>query len=146
MKNHSRVASGITIVVLGALLALGPQFIFKICSQETATNSFWTARALLGIGGVIVLLGAAMVFVADAQLLIGLSFATFLNGVLAFLIPNLLIGMNTDPNSTCRTTTLPALNIVSILLIIVSGVVGASLLVSAQPFSRRTSTGAVVPR
>lgn len=123
MKRTSRLVLGLTILVLGVLIALGPQYIFKICEQHHAhstTTCFWTAQALLGVGGVIAVLGAAITFLKGIPLLAGLSLAVLLNSILAFLIPNLLIGVCPEANMDCRVATLPALNILTILLIIIS--------------------------
>ncbi|SHN83398.1 protein of unknown function [Desulfitobacterium chlororespirans DSM 11544] len=122
MKRTSRLALGIFILILGILIALGPQYIFKICEQHhgTTTACFWTARALIGVGGVIALLGAAVIFLKSTPLLAGLSLAVLLNSILAFLIPNLLIGVCGEATMDCRVVTLPALNILTILSIIIS--------------------------
>lgn len=121
MKKTSRIALGISSLILGLLIALGPQFIFKICDQNHGiTTCLWTAQALIGVGGVIAVLGAAVVLLSGTPLLPGLSLAILLNSILALLIPNLLIGVCEMATMDCRLVTLPALNIITLLTVIIS--------------------------
>ncbi|MDR1884704.1 MAG: DUF4418 family protein [Synergistaceae bacterium] len=110
------VAAGLFFIVFGVLIAVGPKYIFKICEQDHghATNCLWTARAELGIGIVIALLGAAYILSREVPLLAGLSLSLVLNGALAFLIPNILMGMCEHPHMDCRLVTLPSLNVISL--------------------------------
>ena len=153
MKN--RLISGILFLVLGILIAVGPQTIFPVCGIHTGQSAaqssdqtsggkctqmggckpnadaekgsaenaaagsgtvmkcFWTARAELGIGILIAVLGILLIAFRSAQVRLGLSISLALNGILALLIPNVLIGVCSDAHSTCRMLTLPALTILS---------------------------------
>ncbi|MFP3154313.1 DUF4418 family protein [Lachnospiraceae bacterium ZAX-1] len=115
MKN--RILVGAIAIVAGALIAIGPQFLFKICEQthHAITTCYWTAQAEIGVGGVIALLGIAYLLFGDSHARVGLNLAIGLNSVLAFLIPNVLIGVCEMPTMDCRIATLPALNVISIL-------------------------------
>lgn len=80
----------------------------------------WTAQAELGIGILIALLGVFLLIFQSGQIRLGLSLAVILNGVLALLIPTALIGVCGSINMTCRSLTLPALTILSSIVIVTS--------------------------
>lgn len=87
-------------------------------TANTATSNkvmkcHWTARAELGTGLVIALLGLLMLIFRSAQIKLGLSIALGLNGILALLIPTVLIGVCGNVKMTCRSLTLPALVILA---------------------------------
>lgn len=81
---------------------------------------FWTARAELGIGIVIAILGLLQIVFPSVQRRQGLNISIILNGILALLVPRYLIGICNDVHASCRSLTLPALTIISSLLIIVA--------------------------
>ncbi|MDR1640570.1 MAG: DUF4418 family protein [Clostridiales bacterium] len=115
MKN--RLIAGPLAAISGLLVAIGPQTMFKICdpSHHSVSNCFWTGQALIGVGSVLATLGVIYIFIASQQTRAGLSLAIASDAVLAFLIANVLIGMDSNPMMACRTTTLPILNIISVL-------------------------------
>ncbi|MDR1978505.1 MAG: DUF4418 family protein [Synergistaceae bacterium] len=115
MKN--RILAGLTAIVSGGLIALGPQYLFKVCEQAhhgNVTQCFWTARAEIGIGGIVAAIGVAYLLSRDSRVRLGLSVGLTLNALLAFLIPNVLIGVCEHPHMNCRLTTLPALNVIGL--------------------------------
>ncbi|MDR1915166.1 MAG: DUF4418 family protein [Synergistaceae bacterium] len=118
------IAAGLFFLVFGILIAVGPKYIFKICEQNHGhvTNCLWSARAELGIGIVIALLGAAYILSSAVPMLAGLSLSILFNGTLAFLIPNILIGMCEHHNMDCRLITLPSLNVISLLVTLAASV------------------------
>jgi hypothetical protein len=118
MKN--RIASGAAAIVFGLLIALGPQFLFKVCpvAGDVIMKCHWSARAEIGIGALIAVLGAALVFFADPRTRLGITLAIFLTAVLALLIPHALIGGCAMPFMPCRKITFPALTVISILLLV----------------------------
>ncbi|MDR1589275.1 MAG: DUF4418 family protein [Oscillospiraceae bacterium] len=114
MKN--RIIAGGSAVVTGALLAVGPRTLFKICDQghhEGHSVCFWTAQATLGIGIVLALIGVAYIFFADARIRAGLSLAAAGDVLFVLLTANVFIGVDPDPMMSCRLQTLPALNLIS---------------------------------
>jgi hypothetical protein len=123
-QDTKRIAAGIFFTALGALIALGPWYLFEICEQAGhhgsggPTNCWWTARAEIGAGTVIALLGIAYVLIKDFRALAALSLALAFNGTLAFIIPNALTGMCESARMRCRLVTLPALNILSASVVI----------------------------
>jgi hypothetical protein len=121
-KDARRIAVGIVFIVLGAVIALGPQYFFKICEQGHGhggvTNCRWSAQAEIGVGAVIALLGVTYVLTKGIRALAALSLALTFNGLLAFAIPNFLVGMCENDHMRCRLVTLPALNILSAVIVI----------------------------
>jgi hypothetical protein len=120
VKN--RIAGGAAAIFAGALIAAGPWSLFKICSQahhahEGHSVCFYTARAEIGVGVIIALLGIAYILVKDRRLRAGLSFAVAGNAVLSLAVVNVLIGMDPDPMMACRTAAQPALNVIATLLL-----------------------------
>ncbi|MDR1249537.1 MAG: DUF4418 family protein [Treponema sp.] len=118
MKN--RIASGAAAIVFGLLIALGPQFLFKVCPVmgDMIMKCHWSAQAEIGVGGLIALLGAALMVFASPQTRLGLTIGIFLSGILALLIPHVLIGGCPSHHMPCRKITFPALTVISILLLI----------------------------
>lgn len=123
MKNKNGAVSGLLFIILGALIALGPQLIFKPCPPmgSNIMKCVWSARAELGIGGIIFTSGVLLIFTKENLIRLGISISLVLTGALAFLIPTALIGVcNSQMN--CRIVMLPALFVLSILVILTSAV------------------------
>jgi uncharacterized membrane protein YedE/YeeE len=118
MKN--RIASGAAAIVFGLLIALGPQFLFKVCPVvgDMVMKCHWSAQAEIGIGGLIAALGIALVIFADPKIRLGLTIGVFLSGILALLIPHALIGGCPSSHMACRKITFPSITVISILLLI----------------------------
>jgi hypothetical protein len=130
MKN--RLLTGILFIILGGLIAIGPQTIFPVCEVHmagpasmsipagTVMKCHWAARAELGVGFLIGLIGVFLIIFQSRQIRLGLSLALILNGILALLIPTALIGVCSSAHMTCRSLTLPALIIISSVIIVAS--------------------------
>jgi hypothetical protein len=118
-----RLILGIIIVVLGVLIAAGPEYIdaFSVCKEiHSGDACHWTARAEIGIGAVIALLGVLSLLVKSDGIRTGLGISILANGVLVLLIPTVLIPVSNMATMTCRTHALPALTATSVILIILS--------------------------
>ena len=122
MKN--RIATGTVAFVFGLLIALGPQFLFKVCPVmgDMIMKCHWSAQAEIGIGAVIAILGIALIFFADPKIRLGLTVGVFLSGVLALLIPHALIGGCPGHLMPCRKITFPSITVIAILLLIMAAV------------------------
>jgi hypothetical protein len=127
MKN--RIASGITVIILGSLIALGPQFLFKVCEPaspiaahdeggQTWMKCHWSAQAEIGIGFLLAALGIGLLVFASKDTRLGLTVGIFLSAVLALLIPHVLIGGCSMPTMPCQSLAFPAITVLGILLII----------------------------
>ncbi len=153
MKN--RLITGILFIILGALIAIGPQTIFPVCGvqaeeggaaleqaqtggqdptpadsapAETAPmvmtmapgsvmTCHWTAQAEIGVGGLIALLGALLIIFRTAQIRLGISLGIASGGILALLVPTVLIGVCGNVHMVCHSLALPALSILSGIVI-----------------------------
>jgi hypothetical protein len=114
-----RIAGGVAAIVSGLLVALGPQFLFKVCDPmgENFMKCHWTAQAEIGVGGLIVALGIALIVFASPKTRLGLAIAVVLTAVLALLFPYALIGGCDMPLMDCRKIAFPAITVVSMLTI-----------------------------
>ena len=65
----------------------------------------------------IALLGITYALTKGIGALAALSLALAFNGTLAFVIPNILIGVCEHSHMRCRLVTLPALNILSVITV-----------------------------
>jgi len=117
MKN--RIISGAVTIILGLLIALGPQFVFKVCNVE---DSFpichWSAQAEIGMGMIIAALGIALIIFSDPKTRFGLTIGIFLAGIVVLLVPHTLIGGCSMMSMACRRVAFPALSVTGILLLV----------------------------
>ena len=144
------ILSGTIIVVLGLLIAFGPQVMFKVC-PPTATEAsveasaegcgatgggcgcsggsamnvsypacHWAARAEIGIGMFIAALGICLFIFNDPKTQLGLFIGIFMAGIIAIGIPLALIGGCKATTMACRSLAFPAITILSILLLVYS--------------------------
>jgi hypothetical protein len=120
---------GIPVAAIGLLLAIGPYTLFPVCEAmgDMVMKCFWTRRVELGIGVLIAVLGALSLVFKSSQIRLGLGIAVFLNGILALLIPTALIGVCDHAHASCRILTLPALLVLSSILLLISVINGISL-------------------
>ena len=115
-----RIIGGAAAIAPGLLLALGPQFLFKVCEPmgENFMKCHWSAQAEIGVGFLIAALGIALTLFAAPKTRLGLVIGILLSGVLALLIPHALIGGCAMPSMPCRKIAFPAITVISILLLI----------------------------
>jgi hypothetical protein len=117
MKN--RIISGSAAIVSGLLIALGPQFLFKVCPVvgDMFMKCHWTAQAEIGIGGLIAALGVALAVFANPRIRLGLTIGIFLAGILVLLIPHALIGGCAMHGMACRKVAFPSITVISVLML-----------------------------
>lgn len=120
MKN--KICS-IGSIVVGLLLAAGPQFLFKPCpTTEKFMKCFWSCRALIVVG-VIFAFVAMLQLVAkekESRKLLGLVGLAL--GVSSILIPTVLIGACANPEMACRMHTFPITHSLSVIGIVLQGI------------------------
>jgi hypothetical protein len=118
MKN--RIITGISFIILGVLIAIGPLYIFKVCSPmgKEVMKCFYTAKAEIGVGSLIAILGILLFVFKSTQTRFGISISITLAGVLAGLIPTVFIGVCGMSAMHCHMVTLPAIIVLSILTIV----------------------------
>jgi len=115
---------GIIFTALGLLIALGPQFLFKVCEPkgDMIMKCYWSARAEIGVGAVIAVLGIALIVFSCSKIRLGLVIGIFLSGINALLIPHALIGGCAMHSMPCRKIAFPAITVIGILLLIGAGI------------------------
>jgi hypothetical protein len=113
-----------TIIALGVLIALGPQFLFKVCAHgdDGYPRCHWSGQAEIGLGFLIAALGACMVVFPDPKTHLGLSIGVFMAGIIALCIPNALIGGCGMMTMQCRKVAFPALTAESVALLVFAAV------------------------
>jgi len=123
MKRN--ILFGSVVIVLGLLIALGPQFLFKVCAhgENGYPHCHWSAQAELGIGFLITALGICMIVFTDHKTHLGLSIGIFLAGIIALFIPHALIGGCGMMTMQCHKVAFPALTAESVVLLVFSAVI-----------------------
>jgi len=118
------IICGSIIIVLGLLIALGPQFLFKVCAhkEDSYPHCHWSAQAEIGIGLLIAALGACIIVFTDRKTHLGLLIGAFLASIIALAIPNMLIGGCGMMSMQCRKIAFPALAVESVVLLIFSAI------------------------
>jgi len=107
---NNRVFSAIFFTLTGLLVAVGPQTAFKVCDTDMMVmKCFYTARAELGVGILIAVIGIALFFLSNRGTRNGLNIALIPAGILTALIPTVLIGVCGGEHMPCHKLTLPAL-------------------------------------
>jgi Domain of unknown function (DUF4418) len=89
-------------------------------SMSSPMKCYWTARAELGIGLVIAVIGILLLLHSSVAIRLGLTIGAGLNAILALLIPTVLIGVCQSTRMACHSLTLGALIILSSFAIIIS--------------------------
>jgi hypothetical protein len=143
------IICGSIVIALGLLIALGPQFLFKVCNTSMSSSTsadaddccaepeqnsccgpaagslpicHWSGRAEIGIGLLIAALGACMIVFTDPKTQLGLLIGTFLASIIALVIPHSLIGGCATMTMRCHKVAFPALTVESIVLLVFSAV------------------------
>jgi len=130
---------GSVVVVLGLLIAFGPQFLFKVCVVNCCCadipHCHWSVQAEIGIGLLIVSLGICLIVFPDSKTHLGLFIGIFFAGIVALFIPHTLIGGCDVKTMACRKVAFPALTIESIILVIFS-VIMLFVIARNKPFAQ----------
>ncbi|GHU45412.1 hypothetical protein FACS1894190_17540 [Spirochaetia bacterium] len=117
MKNN--IVGGVTIL-MGLLIVLGPQFLFKACGlmEGNIPRCHWSVQADTGIGMIIILLGVCFIVFNNQLIQFGLTIGIFFASIFALSVPNILIGGCGMMSMACRRTAFPALSVISILVLV----------------------------
>jgi len=116
---NKNIIIGMAVIVLGLLISLGPQFLFKVCDESCCCNDVpqchWSARAEIGMGMLITALGICLIVFSDIKTRFGITIGIFLSGIIALGIPNVLIGGCDVMTMACHKISFPILSGVCIL-------------------------------
>ena len=118
MKN--RIGFSIGYILLGALLSLIPTVIFPVCESEKKMSCYYTARAEIGVGIFIIILGIAYILFKSEELRAGISLSIAVSSILIVVLPLKLTGLCKMSDMACRMGTLPALIVIAIIIAAVS--------------------------
>lgn len=113
------------VILLGLLIALGPQFLFKVCSIHGGTLPLchWSARAELGLGMLIAALGVCLFVFTDLKTQLGLYIGIFLTSIIALSIPHALVGGCKANTMACHKIAFPAITIICVITLVFSAVI-----------------------
>lgn len=120
MKN--RIIIGIIVMLAGFLYMLIPQFILPVCEYVSGNGPpmkcFWSARTELGLGAAVIFGGLLLLLLGNTAARLGISLMLLAVAILGAAIPTVIIGVCRSDYMPCRAGTLPALMILSGLLVI----------------------------
>ena len=114
--------SACAVLALGLLTILVPYGVFPVCEGLIATASggavpmkcFWTARAVAGLGALLLFAGLVLFFAKSPPVRFGVALMLLPVGLLTFLVPWKLIGVCASEAMPCRMGTLPALGLLGL--------------------------------
>lgn len=120
-SNINRVISGLFYTILGAVIAVGPHTFFAVCEGMDGKymKCHWTAQAETGAGSAIAILGLFLLLFSSKEIRKGIQISLLPLLVVSLLLPNVLIGVCGGEHMVCHSLTLPVLNILGILGLVV---------------------------
>jgi hypothetical protein len=112
----------VVMIVLGILIALSPQFLFKVCTVHSGAFPLchWSARAELGIGMLIAALGICLIIFNNKKTQLGLYIGIFFTSIISLSIPHALIGGCKASTMACHRVAFPAITIISVIALLFS--------------------------
>jgi len=119
----------VLIMILAILIGVVPQFfncqydgktLVLANGREVPMKCYWTARAALIIAVPLLAVGFMMAFTRRVQTVRVLGVLGAILGVMAILLPTLLIGVCQHTGASCSLVMKPALILAGILVIVVS--------------------------
>lgn len=137
MKN--RLVSSLLFIIIGILFIIVPFYILPVCPLPDMTTMpaenmnhqmahgtgnimkcFWTARAEVGIGCVVIAIGLLMLLSRTVFVRMGLSLSLACISFFTAAIPTILIGVCPGEMMLCHMGTRPALILLSGLLLVIA--------------------------
>lgn len=113
---------GIVFFIAGLLIAVGPKTIFSVCPSdgEMIMKCFYVAQTEFALGIETAALGVLLALQKSRAAHRATSIALALNGIVVFLVPNVLIGVCGNEHMQCNSLTKPALSIISIVVVVLA--------------------------
>lgn len=100
--------TAIGTILVGCLLAFGPQFLFRPCpTTEKIMKCFYSCRALIAIGLIVLLAGVLELLSKEAESIRFLAVVGIAACILSIMIPTVLIGGCVKPEMACKMVTFP---------------------------------------
>ncbi len=114
------IATSITIIILGLLIATVGWFILPVCSATMKCG--YTASAETAVGSLLVLVGAVLLFTKTSEARVVSGAVGLGIGTITILLPTYIIGVCDMATMPCRVGTEPALIILGAITIIISAI------------------------
>ncbi len=136
-------AIAIILLVLAVVLMVVPSFFTCASSGRTIQLSsgksipmkcLWTARAEIGLGILLLAVGALLFISRKLETIRSLSILALIIGILIILFPTMLIGVCGNPEMPCAAVMKPTL----LLIGIITGVLGIAT--AGWSFTRKSQT------
>ncbi len=119
MKN--KLITTITYLFIAILLIVGPHTIFKVCEvMEKPMRCYYSARAEIGIAVILLVIAILYFFTKTKRERVLVNIAVIPIGIVALLIPSILIGGCGMKTMACQAATFPAIYAISALMMIFS--------------------------
>lgn len=116
-----RVIYGIYFIIIGIILAVGPHTFFAVCPKgDHPMKCWWSAQAEISIAIMFIVAGITILAFKSAETQFGVSIMTIALGVIAILIPSVLIGGCMKDTMPCQSITFPCIYVISGVTIAVS--------------------------
>lgn len=115
-----RLIQGSLFIIIGLLIAIGPFTIFHVCpvhDNDMIMKCHWTAMAELGQGIGISILGFILLIQKSYDSQAAVSLSLIVSGILAYLIPNVLIGVCDGIHMHCHAAARSAISLLGILTV-----------------------------
>ncbi|XKM14309.1 DUF4418 family protein [Orbaceae bacterium ac157xtp] len=127
----NKLLISVLVFLIGLLVITVPLYIFPVCNPMVMDDGhghtsikmmkcFWTARAELGIGLVVIACSLVLFIAKNALIRLGISYALIFIALLIGAIPTVLIGICPNTMMLCNMGTLPALMLLSGALLLIS--------------------------
>lgn len=121
----NRIITGVSTILLGALIAGVPNFILTVCPycQNMMGRCTWAAKTEYGVGVLIMFLGILLAFVESREIRTGVSAALGFIGVLAALTATVLVGFcsgSCSQECSCSPITTTLMAALGILISVIS--------------------------
>jgi hypothetical protein len=118
---RKRAIYGIYFIIIGIILAVGPHTFFEVCPKaEHPMKCWWSAQAEISIAIMFIVAGITILAFKSAETQLGVSVMTIALGVIAILIPSVLIGGCMKDTMPCQSITFPCIYAISGVTIAVS--------------------------
>lgn len=119
MKN--KITNILFYIIMGVLLASGPYTLFQVCdTSEKIMKCWWSVRAETGIGALLIFSGILILVLKSKEALYAINLYNIVIGIVAIVIPNVLIGGCGKETMPCRSLTFPSIYIISAVVILFS--------------------------
>lgn len=128
MKNKILISA--VYAAAAVLLAVGPYTLFKVCAvMEKPMKCWWSVRAEIGIALLLAVHALLYLFTKSNREKLFVTLGAAAVGVIAILIPSVLIGGCKMATMACQSVTFPSVYVIAGIVIAVSVVNGFTVII-----------------